>query len=116
MLSKEAGGSNDGAVVAGARDELNSRRQLLRSESAGHAHRRKPAQLSQTTHRIGKRQIRFEISVERPGRDRKRRRGEDVELIEERVGAFLKDETNLERAHVVGRGDLLVDNLTMGSR
>src|ERR1051326_2188337 len=88
---KELCSSEYFTVVERAADELNSDREILRREAGRHAHRRQSTEVADTAERIRERQIGLEVRLHRCGGDRKRRRGNQVVLVEKRVHLLRDD-------------------------
>ena len=70
VLLKGAGGTDDGKVVAGFRDELQSDGKIVISESAGHRKRGQSTKIPDAAERIGESKVSFQIGVERIGAER----------------------------------------------
>src|SRR5579863_457213 len=93
---------NHTEVVSGARDELDSDGQVFIGETARDRQRWQSAQISNCAKRIGKRQSRLQIKIERGCGDRLRNRCDHIEGIKKIRHLPLQLLANLRCLPVVG--------------
>jgi hypothetical protein len=79
---EERGGGDNGTFVSDPGNELNSNREFLGGEAAGHTDRGKSTEIADAAERVGKGEVSFEICFERGGRYWERGGDQNIELIE----------------------------------
>src|SRR5262249_16983726 len=88
--------------------ELESDRQTVLSEAAGHADRRQTAHVPDPADGIGKRESEVEVRVQFAGCERQRSANQNVYIVKQLVHFFLEDAANPLRKYEIRRAYFFV--------